>query len=87
MPPKADGHGRDDGIRHSDILDNGNHSSQSQAIIEAQTYSDQIDRQLAALGDQISPEELAEVQREKTFSDGNVDALTSAAACLTRKAP
>lgn len=89
MPPKADGHGRDDGIRHSDILDNGNHSPQSQdkSIIEAQSYSDQIDRQLAALGDQISPEELAEIRREKDLSDGNADALTSAAACLTRKAP
>ncbi|UPO80301.1 hypothetical protein DTQ13_08500 [Parasaccharibacter sp. TMW 2.1888] len=56
-------------------------------ITEAQSYSDQIDRQLAALGDQISPEELAEIRREKDLSDGNADALTSAAACLTRKAP
>lgn len=57
------------------------------SITEAQAYSDQMDRQIAALGDEISPDELAEIQREKDLSDGNADALTSAAACLTRNAP
>lgn len=43
MATKADNHARIHAIRHSDILDNGNHSPQSQdkSIIEAQTYSDQ----------------------------------------------
>lgn len=91
LPPSSPNKSGSDAVytssRHNSTSDNGNLASKSQAIIEAQTYSDQIDRQLAALGDQISPEELAEIQREKTLSDGNVDALTSAAACLTRKAP
>ena len=79
--------GRDD-ERHSSFPQNENttQKSQDKSITEAQSYSDQIDRQLAALGDQISPEELADIHREKALSEGNADALTSAAACLTRKA-
>ncbi|MCX5617621.1 hypothetical protein NQF86_02900 [Bombella sp. TMW 2.2543] len=69
--------GRDDEC-HNSASDEGNTAPKSQAITEAQAYSDQIDRQLAALGDQISLKDL---------SDGNANALTSAAACLTRKAP
>ncbi|MUG90131.1 hypothetical protein [Bombella sp. ESL0385] len=79
--------GRDD-ERHNSFLQNENTApkSQDKSITEAQSYSDQIDQQLAALGDQISPEELADIHREKALSDGNADALASAAACLTRKA-
>ena len=91
LPPPSPEKSGSDGVytssRHSSSSDNGNTAPKSQAITEAQSYSDQIDRQLAALGDQISPEELAEIRREKDLSDGNADALTSAAACLTRKAP
>lgn len=91
LPPSSPDKSGSDGVytssRHSSTADNGNPAPKSQAITEAQAYSDQIDRQLAALGDQIIPDELAEIQREKDLSDGNADALTSAAACLTRKAP
>ncbi|MCX5617590.1 hypothetical protein NQF86_02735 [Bombella sp. TMW 2.2543] len=91
LPPSSPDKSGSDGVytssRHSSASDNGNPAPKSQAITEAQSYSDQIDRQLTALGDQISLDELAEIQREKDLSDGNADALTSAAACLTRKAP
>ncbi len=91
LPPSSPDKSGSDGVytssRHSSTTDIENATPKSQAFTEAQAYSDQIDRQLAALGDEISPEDMAEIKREKDLSDGNADALTSAAACLTRKSP
>ncbi|MXV35874.1 MULTISPECIES: hypothetical protein [unclassified Saccharibacter] len=59
--------------------------SQDNSLHEAQAYGAQLDQQIALYGDKtISPEELEEVKRAQALSDGNADALSSAAACLTR---
>lgn len=59
--------------------------SQDNSLHEARAYGAQLDQQIALYGDgTIPPEELEEVKRAQALSDGNADALSSAAACLTR---